>query len=275
MWCVELFLFGTKVAFATFGVDVSAECGVWSCLHNTDGAQFMITRGWQSYGAFDSTSIPNLQNARSAGIEYTDVYMFPCRGMSASTQMIDLINDLKANSPKKTNVSTGVISAKGLRAGYTKEEKENLGKRIKKVIDPNSFAPKNKTRPSWRPPQDPSVEYGMIWLDIEYNPSSGCSWASYTASENCQYAQQLASTGKANGATIGVYSSQYEWETVMGSAGACTDLTSYPLWYAHYDNDPSFSDYPSYAFGGWKTPAMKQYEGDVTLCSFDVDEDYY
>jgi len=101
MWCVELFLFGTKVAFATFGVDVSAECGVWSCLHNTDGAQFMITRGWQSYGAFDSTSIPNLQNARSAGIEYTDVYMFPCRGMSASTQMIDLINDLKANSPKK------------------------------------------------------------------------------------------------------------------------------------------------------------------------------
>ena len=23
-----------------------------------------------------------------------------------------------------------------------------------------------------------------------------------------------------------------------------------PLWYAHYDNDPSFDDYPKYSFGG-------------------------
>ena len=45
-----------------------------------------------------------------------------------------------------------------------------------------------------------------------------------------------------------------------------------PLWYAHYDNKPSFSDFSS--FGGWTTPYAKQYQGDYTLCGFDVDLDY-
>jgi len=156
-------------------------------------------------------------------------------------------------------------------------EERNNPSRKKKIRQPSEIfsRPVNKTRPSWRPEIDPEATYGMIWLDIEYNPSPGCSWASYSASSNCQYAEELASAGKSNGATIGVYSSQYEWSTVMGSASACTSLTSYPLWYAHYDDSPSFSDYSSYAFGGWKTPAMKQYEGDVVLCNFDIDDDYY
>jgi len=98
IFCSVLFLFGIKLTFATFGFDISAACSEFSCLHNTYGAQFMITRAWQSYGAFDSSSIGNLQNARSAGIEYTDVYMFPCRSLSATTQMVDLISDLKATS---------------------------------------------------------------------------------------------------------------------------------------------------------------------------------
>lgn len=34
--------------------------------------------------------------------------------------------------------------------------------------------------------------------------------------------------------------------------------------YAHYDNNPSFSDFSS--FGGWKSPHAKQYAGDVTQC---------
>jgi len=279
VFCGLFLLFGTKLTVATFGVDVSAACNEWSCLHNTYAADFMITRGWQSFGAFDSSSITNLQNARSAGIAYTDVYMFPCRGQSASTQMVDLINDLKATSKglplKKTNYSSDVISAKGLRAGYSMQEK-NSPIRKKKIIQSNgSSSSRNKTRPSWRPEPSPGAEYGMIWLDIEYNPSSGCSWASYSAADNCEYVQELASAGKSNGATIGVYSSQYEWSVVMGTSTYCTELTSYPLWYAHYDDSPSFSDYSSVSFGGWTTPAMKQYEGDATLCSFDVDENYY
>jgi len=279
VYCSILILFGIKLTFATFGFDISASCNEFSCLHNTYGAQFMITRAWQSFGAFDSSSIPNLENARSAGIEYTDVYMFPCRGLSASTQMIDLINDLKAGlngkPVKSRNDSSNLVGAKGLRAGYTLEERNdpNRKKKIKQLGDVSNAV--NKTRPWWRPTPSPEVEYGMIWLDIEYNPSSGCSWASYSASSNCQYVQELASTGTSNGASIGIYSSQYEWSVVMGSSSYCTTLTGYPLWYAHYDDSPSFSDYPSVSFGGWKTPAMKQYEGDVVLCNFDIDEDYY
>jgi hypothetical protein len=34
--------------------------------------------------------------------------------------------------------------------------------------------------------------------------------------------------------------------------------------YAHYDNNPSFSDFSS--FGGWSSPHAKQYAGDVTAC---------
>jgi hypothetical protein len=37
-----------------------------------------------------------------------------------------------------------------------------------------------------------------------------------------------------------------------------------PIWYAHYDNLPNFSDWKP--FGGWQKPNIKQYKGTVTLC---------
>ncbi len=30
-----------------------------------------------------------------------------------------------------------------------------------------------------------NADYGMIWVDFETNPSSGCSWASYSYDSNC------------------------------------------------------------------------------------------
>ena len=36
-----------------------------------------------------------------------------------------------------------------------------------------------------------------------------------------------------------------------------------PLWYAHYDNSPSFSDYSS--FGGWSEPYAKQVNSHRTI----------
>jgi hypothetical protein len=30
-----------------------------------------------------------------------------------------------------------------------------------------------------------SADYGMVWLDVETNPSSGCSWGSYSGTSNC------------------------------------------------------------------------------------------
>ena len=60
----------------------------------------------------------------------------------------------------------------------------------------------------------------------------------------------------------------------MGSKGACAGVASgVPLWYAHYDNSASFSDYSQ--IGGWGRPAMKQFKGDITVCGTGVDETFY
>ena len=118
-----------------------------------------------------------------------------------------------------------------------------------------------------------SANYGMIWIDVETNPSSGCSWSSYSGSSNCQYVTELVNAIKAKGKVPGIYSSYYMWEDIMGNAASCTGLSGVQLWYAHYDNKETFSDFKS--FGGWSKPAMKQYMGDTTLCGFDVDLSFY
>jgi hypothetical protein len=117
------------------------------------------------------------------------------------------------------------------------------------------------------------VNFGMVWIDVEINPSSGCSWTSYSWSSNCDYLNSLISAVKSHGKAVGVYTSQYEWESTMGSLGACTSAASVPLWYAHYDNWASFGDYVK--IGGWNSPAMKQFVGDTTLCGIGIDETCY
>jgi hypothetical protein len=42
---------------------------------------------------------------------------------------------------------------------------------------------------------------------------------------------------------------------------------------AHYDNNPSFSDFSP--FGGWNQPAIKQYVGDAVVCGAGVDKNWY
>lgn len=59
----------------------------------------------------------------------------------------------------------------------------------------------------------------------------------------------------------------------MGNRNACPSAASQQLWYAHYDNSASFSDFSP--FGGWTKPAIKQYVGDTTLCGAGVDKNYY
>jgi GH25 family lysozyme M1 (1,4-beta-N-acetylmuramidase) len=73
------------------------------------------------------------------------------------------------------------------------------------------------------------------------------------------------------GVKCGVYSSSAQWSELFGST-SYTYGNNLPLWYAHYDNNPSFSDYTK--FGGWSTPHAKQYIGDATVCSIDVDQNY-
>ena len=203
-------LAGLLVAvLAVKGVDVSQpfSTATYQCMKN-NGVSFAIIRGYCSYGGVDSHAVAGLQAARAAGL-VTDIYMFPCRGKSATAQVNEMFSAI------------------------------------------------------------PSNLWGMVWIDVETNPSSGCGWTG----DNCGYITELVNAIKAHGKTPGIYSSAYMWQTIMGGRNNCPSLASQQLWYAHYDNNPSFSDFSS--FGGWSKPAIKQYVGDTTLCGAGVDYDYY
>ncbi len=107
---------------------------------------------------------------------------------------------------------------------------------------------------------------GRVWLDIE-----GTSYWSTSYSTNKNFYQALVDSCAAHGVRCGVYSSYYQWQSIFGSTSYCYG-SSNPLWYAHYDNNPSFSDFST--FGCWSTPHAKQYVGDATVCSMGVDKNY-
>jgi hypothetical protein len=118
----------------------------------------------------------------------------------------------------------------------------------------------------------PANLYGMVWIDVETNPSTGCGWTSDFAG-NCNFLVEIINRIKSHGKNLGIYGTYYMWQTIFGSAGGCYQVASEQLWYAHYDNNPSFSDFST--FGGWTKPNIKQFAGDVTVCGAGVDKDFY
>ena len=107
---------------------------------------------------------------------------------------------------------------------------------------------------------------GRIWLDVE----GAQYWlGDYAANKN--WYQSLVDSCKNYGVECGVYATKYQWQDIFGSSSYCYG-NNLPLWYAHYDNNPSFSDYSS--FGCWSSPYAKQYVGDATMCSMGVDKNY-
>jgi hypothetical protein len=177
------------------------------------GWRFVIVRSYHSYGAPDTNAPIALAAAKAAGIQYRDVYHFPCLTVDPIQQVTDNVNAVGQSN------------------------------------------------------------FGTLWFDIEVNPSPGCGWADPMT--NCNFLQSMIQAGNSLGLTMGVYSSAYEWNIVMGncSVGAEANL---PLWYAHYDSTQSFNDFS--VFGHWHQPAMKQYtdaDSSASLCGFVADGNWY
>jgi len=208
-----LFLVFVPLVGATLGVDVSQlfPVSTYQCMKSS-GYTFAIIRGYCSYGGPDQNAVQGLKNAKAAGL-LADIYMFPCRGKSAQSQVDQMFAAI-----------------------------------------------------------DQSL-WGMVWIDVEANPSSGCSWSGHDANSNCQFLTDIINAIKAKGKRPAIYSSRYMWQSIFGSFTACPSAASQQLWYAHYDNLPSFSDFS--AFGGWSKPTIKQYQGDTTLCGAGVDKNFY
>jgi len=108
------------------------------------------------------------------------------------------------------------------------------------------------------------TKYGMLWLDIEGTQY----WkdVNYNRAFFTDMANQLNSLQ----VNWGVYTGKSQWEPIMGS---WSGGSSRGLWYAHYDNVANFNDFVP--FGGWSKPAIKQFQGDVTVCGVGVDRNWY
>lgn len=108
---------------------------------------------------------------------------------------------------------------------------------------------------------------GRVWLDVE-----GSQYWLGDSSKNKAFYQGLVDSCKNRGYTCGVYASASQWNSIFGSTSYVYNPIALPLWYPHYDNNPSFSDFTS--FGGWKTPYAKQYYNTNTFCDQGVDKNY-
>ena len=117
-----------------------------------------------------------------------------------------------------------------------------------------------------------AANFGMMWFDIETNPSPGCGWSGNKAN-NCNFLSELIAAGQSHGIHMGVYASTYMWGSIMGEACHVGATNGLALWYAHYDHNPSFSDFSS--FGGWTKPSIKQYWDGVGYCGISSDADWH
>jgi GH25 family lysozyme M1 (1,4-beta-N-acetylmuramidase) len=99
---------------------------------------------------------------------------------------------------------------------------------------------------------------------------SGTDYWSSNQGANTDFISRITERGRARGVSMGIYTSYSQWSPITGNSNA---LSGYPLWYPHYDNNPSYSDWSP--FGGWSKPAIKQYQGTTTVCSAGVDLNYY
>lgn len=110
-----------------------------------------------------------------------------------------------------------------------------------------------------------------VWLDIE---GEQYWFGDYT--KNWNWYKSLVDACLAYpGVSCAVYSNAAQWGSLFGSTSKVySKSANLPLWYPRYPNNksPSLSDYTP--FGGWSTPVMKQYVGDASLCTMEVDLNY-
>ena len=110
-----------------------------------------------------------------------------------------------------------------------------------------------------------ATKYGMLWVDVE----DASLWSANHAA-NVAFLQTMVHTAQQMGVHVGIYTSAYQWGGIGGTSPALAGL---PLWYSHYDDSPSFSDWR--AFAGWQHPAIKQYRGTTSVCGASVDLNFY
>ena len=108
-------------------------------------------------------------------------------------------------------------------------------------------------------------DYDMIWIDIQVYE-----WGSNFIA-NQKIIISLVNKLQELNQKVGIYTNKNNWESIVGPSW--TGCSSLPLWYVTFDNIDNFSDFSP--FGGWQSPEIKQYQGDVKVCGSTVGLNFY
>ena len=110
------------------------------------------------------------------------------------------------------------------------------------------------------------MDISWVWYDLEGE------WSSSYAT-NQAFFEELIYYTRSIGFYYGIYSNWNGWWYFFGYDYLFDYASVTPLWYPHYDWVDDFSDFIT--FGGWTTPAIKQYIDNIdTLCDGIVDFNY-
>lgn len=112
-----------------------------------------------------------------------------------------------------------------------------------------------------------NIRFGQMWLDIEGSQY----WLGNVASNRAFFNELAKASQDFFGSKLGgVYTNKVQWDAIMGS---WTGASNMRLWWAYWDFSPSWSGWAP--FGGWSSPAIKQYAGDQSFCGMGVDKNFY
>ena len=103
---------------------------------------------------------------------------------------------------------------------------------------------------------------GRYWLDVEEHPGGR------KAPALAEKIQQALDVCEERQVACGIYTAGWWWRPHMRDRD---DFAHVPLWYAHYDEDPSLDTWADQSFGGWQTPWAKQWT-ETYFCGIDVDK---
>lgn len=89
-----------SVAMASFGVDMSTLTTLdnLKCLRSNYSTNFLAMRAYRSYGAIDPNAKAMIKLAKEAGIDFVDVYMFPCPTKDPIVQADELLAEIKGST---------------------------------------------------------------------------------------------------------------------------------------------------------------------------------
>uniref|UniRef100_A0A914Z657 Lysozyme n=1 Tax=Panagrolaimus superbus TaxID=310955 RepID=A0A914Z657_9BILA len=116
------------------------------------------------------------------------------------------------------------------------------------------------------------INVRSIWLQV----TSPINWSN-NVQTNANLIQSFVSRANSNGISAGIYTNWYDWQQITG---AYTGFQSSRLWYwnalgqgPNAESAATFDDYRP--FGGWNSPAVKQFALNEALCGLTLNRDVY